>query len=107
MHTILPTLFSLLLRVVLLVAGLVFALLLTTAFLALLAVWGLRAAWLKLTGRPVMPFGMRGYPRQAFEQVFRRAARSAPASRTPRADAAAATATAPRWMREVTDVEPK
>lgn len=102
MHTILPTLFSFLLRIVLLAAGLLFGLTLAVVFLALLGVWALRAAWLKLTGRPVMPFGMRGYPREAFEQVFRRAGQAR--SRTPRADSAAP---GPRWIREVTDVEPK
>lgn len=51
----LKTLFSLLLRTVLLLMGLVFLLSLLAAALLLLAWWGVRALWAKLTGRPVQP----------------------------------------------------
>ena len=51
----LKTLFGFLLRTVLLLAGLVFLLSLLVAALLLLAWWGLRALWAKLTGRPVQP----------------------------------------------------
>jgi hypothetical protein len=95
-----PTLVTFLLRVFLVLAGLLFAASLAFAFALLLAVWALRAAWAKITGRPVAPFVMHMYPRDGFEQMYRRAA--AQASRTPRADAAAG-----RRVADVTDVEPK
>lgn len=98
-----PTLLTFLLRAVLVAAGLVFALSLAFAFVLLLAVWMLRAAWARLTGRPVAPFVMHMYPRDGFEQMYRRAAQ---ASRTPRADAAAPR-TGPARPGDVTDVEPK
>lgn len=99
---------NLLLRLLLLVAGVVFAVSLAFAFLVLLAVWGVRMAWARLTGRPVTPFAMRFGPREAFQEMARRAAAPAspPGSRTPRADAAASGAGA-RWTRDVTDVDPK
>lgn len=93
------TLVSFLLRLVLLAAGLVFAASLALVFVALLGLWLLRAAWARLTGRPVAPFIMRMTPREGFTQWARRAE---PASRTPRADAAGL----PR-VRDVTDVEAK
>lgn len=96
-----PLIFSLLLRLVLLVAGLVFAASLAVVFVLLLSWWALRALWAGVTGRPVMPFAMRMGPRGAFEEMMRRAAQ--PASRTPRADAARA----PGRIGDVTDVEPK
>ena len=51
----LKTLFGFLLRTVLLLMGLVFLLSLLAAALLLLAWWGVRALWSKLTGRPVQP----------------------------------------------------
>ena len=63
--------FTVLLRLVLLAAGLLFAAsLLVVAILFMLA-WGLSAVWTRLTGRPVMPFVMRVHPREGFSQVFR------------------------------------
>ena len=61
------------LRLVLFIAGLVFAASLAVAFLLLLLLWGLRAAWARLTGRPVSPFVMRINPRGGFDRMFRRA----------------------------------
>ncbi len=91
---------SLLFRLVLLVAGLVFAASLAVALLAVLALWGLRAIWAKLTGRPVVPFVMRIDPRGGFGRVYRP---SASESRTPRADAIQPG----HNIGDVTDVEPK
>ncbi len=51
----LKTIFSLLLRAVLLLLGLVFLLSLLAAAGLLLVWWGVRALWAKLTGRPVQP----------------------------------------------------
>jgi hypothetical protein len=98
-------LLSLLLRLLLLAAGLLAAASIAVVLVVLLAVWGLRAAWALLTGRPVTPFVMRMGPRHAFEEMMRCAGPpSSAASRTPRADAAAG----PRArLADVTDVDPK
>lgn len=95
-----PTVLSFLFRALLLAAGLVFAASLMVVFLLVLALWLLRAAWARLTGRPVMPFVMRVHPRDGFNRMYRRAE---PASRTPRADSVATG----RSIADVTDVEPK
>ncbi len=58
-------------RLVLVAAGLVFAAALLVALLLLVAFWSLRAAWARLAGRPVTPFVMRMDPRTGFGQVFR------------------------------------
>lgn len=84
------------LRLLLLIAGLVFALSLLVAMALLMAIWGLRALWGKLTGKPVQPFIMRMNPRAGFEQVFKNAQRSETQTGKPR-----------REMHDVTDVEPK
>lgn len=68
------TVFSLLLRLVLLVAGLVFAASLLFVALLFMLLWGLRALWARITGQPVAPFIMRVDPRTGFGQVFRRPA---------------------------------
>jgi len=95
-----PSFMTFLLRLFLLLAGLLFAASLAVAAVLMLAVWGLRAAWAKLTGKPVMPFIIRIDPRGGFEKMYRRGEQG---SRTPRADAAQ-----PVRAREgVTDVEPK
>jgi hypothetical protein len=97
------TVLNFLLRLLLLAAGLVFALSLAIFLLLVLALWSLRAAWARLTGRPVMPFVMRVNPLDGFEQMMRRAPQPE-ASRTPRADAAAGVRRPPG---DVTDVEPR
>ena len=65
------TVFNLLLRLVLLVAGLVFAASLLFAAVLFMLLWGLRALWARITGQPVAPFIMRVDPRTGFGQVFR------------------------------------
>jgi flagellar biosynthesis protein FlhB len=95
-----PALMNLILRIVLLVAGLVFAASLAVAFVLLLVGWTLRAGWAKLTGRPVTPFIVRMDPRSGFERMYRRAG---PGSRTPRADLVQPA----REIPDVTDVEPR
>jgi flagellar biosynthesis protein FlhB len=84
------------LRLLLLIAGLVFALSLLVAMAVLMALWGMRALWGKLTGKPVQPFIMRMNPRSGFDQVFKRAQRS---------DTQAGKSK--RELHDVTDVEPK
>ena len=95
---------SLLVRLILLAAGLVAAAAIALMLTALLTVWFLRAAWGRLTGRPVAPFVMRMGPREAFGEMMRRAP-GRQDSRTPRADAAAAGRRG--RLADVTDVDPK
>jgi hypothetical protein len=83
-------------RVLLVIAGLIFAASLLVVMLILLLVWTLRALWFKLTGRTVVPFAMRMNPRAGFERVFRQAERGGAISRASRPQ-----------MGDVTDVEPK
>lgn len=95
-----PSIFSFLFQLFAVLAGLVFAASLAVAFVLVAILWGLRAAWARLTGKPVTPFVVRIHPRGGFDSMVRRAdARS----RTPRADAAGGR---PRTA-DVTDVEPK
>lgn len=53
------------LRLVVVAAGVVFFLSLLAAAAVLALVWGVRALWARLTGRPVMPWAMRMSPRRA------------------------------------------
>jgi hypothetical protein len=71
-----PTFMTFLLRLFLLAAGLLFAASLAVAAVLLLAVWGARAIWAKLTGRPVVPFIIRVNPRSSFDRMYRRAQQS-------------------------------
>ncbi|MDP2368833.1 hypothetical protein [Rhodoferax sp.] len=92
------SLFSFVLRVLLLVAGLVFALSLAVAAVLVLLLWGLRALWAKLTGQTVSPFVMRIDPRSGFGRVCRSGAAATPPP---------APATGSATLHDVTDVEPK
>jgi hypothetical protein len=100
-----PLLFQFLLRATLAAAGLVLALSLALVLGFVLLGWLLRSAWARLTGRPVAPLAFRMGPRGVFEEVLRRGARPAAASRTPRADAAGGRGTG--RLADVTDVQPK
>ena len=88
-------------RLLLVLAGLVFAASLAVLMLVLLALWGLRAVWCKLTGQPINPLAavMRGRmnPRAGFDHVFKPAEQGATPLRKP----------ARNGMDDVTDVEPK
>lgn len=92
---------NLLLRVLMVLVGLVVAASVAAVGLTVFAVWGLRSAWARLTGQPVVPFVLRMRPFGGFEAAMRRPQPQS-ASRTPRADAVAGTRLA-----DVTDVEPK
>jgi hypothetical protein len=63
-------------RVILLLLGLVFAASLAVAVMLLAAVWGVRYAWGRLTGKPVTPWVMRFNPRSGFDK-FRHATQPA------------------------------
>jgi len=60
-------------RFFLLAAGLLFAASLGLAAMLMLALWGVRAVWAKLTGRPATPFIVRIDPRGGFERMYQRA----------------------------------
>ena len=101
------------LRIVLVAMGLVMFLSLLAAALVLALVWSLRAAWARITGRPVIPWVMRMDPRTGFHTVFRTTERwtSARPRAAPDAQGAGDEATASRrggvlpGAAEVTDVE--
>jgi hypothetical protein len=63
-------------RVILLLLGLVFAASLAVVVMLLAAVWGVRYAWGRLTGKPVTPWVMRFNPRSGFDK-FRQATQPA------------------------------
>jgi hypothetical protein len=95
-------LMNFLLRLVLLAVGLVFAASLAVAVVLLLAFWAVRAAWARLTGRPITPFVFRIDPRAGFGRVYR-GRQSGPGP----APAPEPTRPGRRETSEVTDVEPK
>ncbi len=63
------------LRLVVVAMGVVVFLSLLFAAALLAAVWGLRALWARVTGRPVMPWSMRMDPRTGWSTVYRSTAR--------------------------------
>jgi len=63
--------FGLLLRILLLLMGLVFVLSLLAVALVVLALWGLRALWARLTGRPVQPLAFTVLRRAQWERFYR------------------------------------
>ncbi|WP_422085833.1 MULTISPECIES: hypothetical protein [Variovorax] len=99
-------------RVILLLLGLVFAASLAVAVMLLAAVWGVRYAWGRLTGKPVSPWVMRFNPRSGFDK-FRNAAQPAEPTAADVANARARGESVERPVRirgsasDVTDVSPK
>lgn len=71
------------LRVLLVAMGMVVFLSLLAAVLLLGVVWALRAAWGRLTGRPVTPWVMGLDPRTGFTSVFTSSQRWSQAARRP------------------------
>ena len=105
MNELLATVVSWTLRVVVILAGLVFfaSLLVVGAIAALL--WGARMLWAKLTGKPVVPFAFKMNPASGWTTVYRSTARWT-ADRN--AAGSRAAAGAPRAaVIDVTDVEPR
>ena len=78
MNDFVSQLIRFLLRVVLVGFALVFAASLLLVVFALAAVWGLRAGWARLTGRPVSPWVMRVNPGAGWNSVFRAGERFRP-----------------------------
>ena len=100
------------LRVILLLLGLVFAASLTVAVMLLAAVWGVRYAWARLTGKPVSPWVMRFNPRSGFDRFRHPAQPSEPqAAEVVNARARGESVVRPERIRgnasDVTDVAPK
>ena len=99
-------------HVILLLLGLVFAASLAVAVMLLAAVWGVRYAWGRLTGKPVTPWVMRFNPRSGFDK-FRNAAQPAEPTAADVANARARGESVERPVRirgsvsDVTDVSPK
>lgn len=98
-----PVLLTFLLRLLLVATGLVFAASLAVAAALMLTLWGARALWAKLTGKPVIPFVIRVGPLGGFDRVYRsrRDAMWPDVDASPRAPRAIAD------IADVTDVEPK
>ena len=71
MNDVVAGLVRLLVRVALVAAGLVMFLSLLLAALVLALSWGLRAAWARVTGRPVTPWVMHLDPRSGWSAVYR------------------------------------
>ena len=63
------------LRLVVFACGALFFLSLVAAASVLALVWGARALWARLTGKPVMPWAMRMDPRTGWSTVYRSTAR--------------------------------
>jgi hypothetical protein len=93
-----PTFMTFLLRLFLFAGALLFAASLAVAAVLMLALWSIRAAWAKLTGRPVAPIIVGINPRSGFDRMYRRTKQG---SRQPRAD----DARTGRPAAGVTDVE--
>ena len=107
MNELLATVVSWTLRVVVVLAGLVFfaSLLVVAAIAALL--WGARMLWAKLTGKPVVPFAFKMNPASGWTTVYRSTARWTAANGSGGNDRAAASAPGRAAVIDVTDVEPR
>ncbi len=64
------TIFGFLLRLVLALMGLVFVLSLLAAALLVLALWGLRALWARLCGKPVQPLAFTLLRRAQWQRFY-------------------------------------
>ena len=96
----LKTVFGLIFRIGLLLAGLVVLASVLMAAGVLMAVWLLRALWAKLTGKPVQPWTFQVNRQAMWNRYYRAPGQTPDAGRAARHDAEVIDA-------EVTDVEPK
>ena len=69
MNEVIAGVARLVVRLLLVAAGVVFFLSLLAAMLVLALVWGLRYLWARLTGRPVVPWAVRIDPRAGWNTV--------------------------------------
>ena len=95
-----PIRMNLLLRVFLVLAGLVVGASAVVVSVLLLAFWGARAGWAKLTGRPLTPFVAGLHPFGGFDEMVRRTQAS-------RAQRAHSVVQRTPGAADVTDVEPR
>lgn len=98
-----------LVRAVLLAAGLVMFLSLLAAALVLALLWGARALWARLTGRPITPWTMRVDPRTGWRTVYRSQTRwtAARTGATPEPEKPGARMHVLPGADEVIDVQPR
>lgn len=102
------------LRAVVLVAGLVVFLSLIAAVLVLAGLWGLRALWARITGRPIAPWVMGVDPRSAWRAAASRTAWRRPGEpqsgaeppKPPQAGAAGPLMRPLPGTEDITDVQP-
>ncbi|MCJ0763758.1 hypothetical protein [Variovorax terrae] len=102
MSDLLAGMARLVLRLLLVAMGLVFAASLFVAVAVLACLWFLRALWARLTGRPVTPWVMRVDPRAGWSRFYQAGPRPPSASPAP-----AGGPVSGRTLQDVTDVEPK
>lgn len=95
------TLFAFFARLVLLAAGLVFAAGLMAVLAFVVALWGLRYAWARVTGRPISAFVIRIDPRAGFGRIYRGQGRGGVTAQ------AEPVRPKERVIGDVTDVQPK
>jgi hypothetical protein len=96
------TFINFLFRLFLVAAGLVFAAGLAVVAASMLALWGLRAAWARMTGKPAIPFIVRIDPRRSFANMNMHRRRTQQPRPAPGANALRPAPTA-----DVSDVEPR
>ena len=107
MNEVIAGVARLVVRLLLVAAGVVFFLSLLAAMLVLALVWGLRYLWARLTGRPVVPWTLRVDPRTGWSTVYRSTGRWSATRPAPAADTPARRAGLLPGADEVVDVEPR
>ena len=112
LNDLLSGLVRLALRLIVIAGAVVVFLSVFAAAMLLALVWGARALWAKLTGRPVMPWAMRMDPRSGWSTVYRSTARwsAAPRDASSSDDAGARSSLRGTGLRpspDVTDVQPR
>lgn len=112
MNDVIAGVARLVVRLVLVAAGLLFFVSLLAAMLVLALASGLRTLWARLAGRPVAPWAMRIDPRAGWSTVYRSGARWT-ATRRPAPSDSQPPAEVPAHLRplpgaeDVTDVQPR
>lgn len=71
MNRVMKTIFNVMFRVVLLLAGLVFMTSLLLAALMMMGVWLMQALWARLTGQPVRAWTFRVNPQATWNRFYR------------------------------------
>ncbi|MCS4295344.1 flagellar biosynthesis protein FlhB [Comamonas sp. BIGb0152] len=107
LNELLATVVSWTLRIVMVLAGLVFfvSLMVVAAIAALL--WTLRLLWAKMTGKPIVPFAFKMNPATGWTTVYRSTARWSANKGARSAEAASNPSGMRSAVIDVTDVEPR